>query len=179
MNELGERNTKREIINFIKTVVIAVFCGIIINSTILASAHVISGSMEDTVMTHSRVMGLRFIYFFSSPDRNDIILFDAPDGNSEHPYIKRIIGLPNEKLEIIDGKVYINDSFIPLEEDFVKGIPYGNYGPYYVPEDSYFVMGDNRNGSTDSRNWQNSFVPRKNIIARLYLEYFPSPQIFS
>ena len=175
-----KRNIKREIISFIVTIAIALVCGVIINSTIIASAHVISGSMEDTVMTDSRVMGLRFIYYFSEPERFDIILFHPPEGeDSTHPYVKRIIGLPNEKVEIIDGKVYIDDSAVPLDEDFIKGSAYGNHGPFDVPNNCYFVMGDNRNGSLDSRHWSNRFIPRSSIIAKLYLEYFPSPQIFS
>ena len=178
-NIVKEKNIKKEILSFIRMVVIAVVCGVIINSTIIASAHVISGSMENTVMTDSRVMGLRFVYYFSEPDRFDIILFQPPEGeNQDHPYIKRIIGLPNEKIEIIDGKVYINDSENPLDEEFVKGFPYGNFGPFEIPDKCYFVMGDNRNGSLDSRHWGNRFVPRNSIIAKLYLEYFPSPQLF-
>ena len=175
-----ERNIKKEIFSFVRMVIIAVVCGLIINNTIIASAHVISGSMENTVMTDSRVMGLRFIYYFSDPERFDIILFHPPEGEiSSHPYVKRIIGLPNEKVEIVDGKVYINDSANPLDEGFVKGTAFGSFGPFEVPENSYFVMGDNRNGSQDSRHWNNSFIPRNRIIAKLYLEFYPSPQIFS
>ena len=177
---MKEKNIKKEIFSFVRMVIIAVACGIIINTTIIASAHVISGSMENTVMTDSRVMGLRFIYYFSEPDRFDIILFHPPEGESStYPYVKRIIGLPNERIQIIDGKVYIDDSAVPLDEGFVKGFAYGNYGPFEVPDNCYFVMGDNRNGSIDSRHWSNRFVPRSSIIAKLYLEYFPSPQIFS
>jgi len=171
-----EKNIKKEILSYVRVIAIAVVCGLIINYTIIASAHVVSGSMENTIMTDSRVMGLRLTYLVSKPNRFDIILFHPPEGEvSEHPYIKRIIGLPNEKIEIIDGKVYINDSTTPLEEDYVKDIAHGSFGPFEIPENSYFVMGDNRNGSSDSRHWINSFVTKKSIIAKLYLEYFPSP----
>ena len=174
-----EKNIKKEIVGFIKTMVIAIVCGVIINSTIIASAHVISGSMENTVMTDSRVMGLRFIYYFSEPDRFDIVLFHPPEGEvSSHPYVKRIIGLPNEKVEIIDGKVYVDDSINPLTEGYIKGFAYGNFGPFNVPDSCYFVMGDNRNSSVDSRHWNNRFIPRSSIIAKLYLEFYPTPHIF-
>ena len=177
--EPKEKNIKKEIISFIRTVVIALICGIIINYTIIASAHVISGSMENTVMTDSRVMGLRLTYLFKEPDRFDIILFHPPEGEvSSYPYVKRIIGLPNETIEIIDGKVFIDNSTIPLAEDFIKGDTRGDFGPFDVPDNSYFVMGDNRNGSLDSRHWENRFIPKNSIIAKLYFEYYPSPQIF-
>jgi len=123
---------------------------------------------------------LRFVYYFSDPDRFDIILFHPPEGEiSSYPYVKRIIGLPNEKVEIVDGKVYINDSAKPLDEGFIKGTAFGSFGPFEVPDNSYFVMGDNRNGSQDSRHWNNSFVPRSSIIAKLYLGFYPSLQIFN
>ena len=174
-----EKSTTKEIISYIRTFVIVIICGVILHSTVIASAQVISGSMENTVMTDSRVIGLRFIYYFSEPDRFDIILFHPPEGEeSDHPYVKRIIGLPNEKIEIIDGKVYIDDSIIPLDEDYIKGIAQGDFGPFEVPDSSYFVMGDNRNGSSDSRHWDNRFVPRSSIIAKLYLEYYPTPHLF-
>jgi len=176
---LKEKNVKKEIFSFLRTIVITIACGLIINSTLIASAHVISGSMENTVMTDSRVMGLRFVYYFSNPDRFDIILFHPPEGEvSEYPFVKRIIGLPNERVEIIDGKVFINDSANPLEESYLKDDAYGNFGPFEVPENCYFVMGDNRNSSNDSRHWENRFIPKSSIIARLFLEYFPSPQLF-
>jgi len=136
-----EKNTKKEIISFIRTVAIAVVCGLILNYTVIASAHVVSGSMENTVMTNSRVMGLRLTYLFSEPSRFDIILFHPPEGEvSDYPFVKRIIGLPNEKVEIINGKVYINDSTIPLDEGYIKGVAHGDFGPFEVPENCYFVM---------------------------------------
>jgi len=175
---LKERNFKKELVSFIRTLVIAVVCGIIINNTLITSAHVISGSMENTVMTDSRVMGLRFIYSISDPERFDIILFHPPDNDSSIPYVKRIIGLPDETLEIIDGRVYINGSPTPLDESFIKGVARGNFGPVVVPDNSYFVMGDNRNGSIDSRHWQSAFVSRSDIIAKLYFEFYPTPHVF-
>jgi len=176
---MKEKKFKKELLSWIRTIAIAVVCGVIINYTVIASAHVISGSMENTVMTDSRVMGLRLTYLFSNPGRFDIILFHAPDGDSDHPYVKRIIGLPHEKLEIVNGLVYINDPVSPLDENYINGVAWGDYGPVIIAENSYFVMGDNRNGSIDSRHWDNTFVPRRSIIAKLYFEYYPSPGLFN
>jgi len=169
---------KKELFSWLQTFIFAIVIGLVIHNTITASALVISGSMENTIMTNSRVMGLRFVYLISDPERFDIILFHPPDSKSEMPYVKRIVGLPNEKVDIVDGKVYINDSVIPLDDSFSKGVPHGNFGPFNVPDNSYFVMGDNRNSSTDSRHWENSFISRSSIIAKLYFEIFPSPHMF-
>jgi len=135
--------------------------------------------MENTIMTNSRVMGLRVTYLVSEPERFDVIIFRPTDGDQTIQNVKRIIGLPNERIRIIDGRVFINDSTIPLDEDFIKGTAQGNFGPFDIPENSYFVMGDNRNASSDSRHWQNRFVPRENIIGKLYLSYFPIPHLIS
>ena len=167
----------REIFSFIRYLVIAFVCALIINNTLVASALVISSSMENTIMTDSRVMGLRVAYIRNEPERFDIILFEPPDDAASMPYVKRIIGLPNEKVEIISGKVYINDSDVPLNDSFIKEEPQGDFGPFYVPDGSYFVLGDNRNGSQDSRFWVNHFVPRDNIIGKLYIEFYPAPHI--
>ena len=96
---------KKEIVSWVRTLIIAIAVGLIVNSTLVASAQVISGSMEDTIITNSRVMGFRFVYLFSEPERYDIIMFHPPDDDSDMPYIKRIIGLPNEKVDIVDGNV--------------------------------------------------------------------------
>ena len=174
---MEKKSIGKEILSWVKTLVIAVVCAFIINNTLIASALVVSSSMEDTIMTDSRVMGLRITYLLSEPKRFDIILFDPPNGDDSIPYVKRIIGLPYEKVEIINGKVYIDDSEVPLEDSFIKGVARGDYGPFYVPEDSYFVMGDNRNGSNDSRHWVNKYVPRSSILGRIYFEYYPVPHI--
>ena len=165
----------KEVLSWARTLVLAFVIAFIVNHTLVASALVVSSSMENTIMTDSRVMGLRVAYVFHEPNRFDIILFNPPDDETSIPYVKRIIGLPNEKVEIINGKVYINDSDIPLDDSFVMENARGSYGPYTVPENCYFVLGDNRNGSNDSRHWINKFVPRDNIQGRIYFEFFPAP----
>ena len=71
------------------------------------------------------------------------------------------------------GAVYIDGAQVPLKEEYLKEIPQGSFGPYVVPEDSYFVMGDNRNNSHDSRFWKNHFVERDEILAKAWFQYFP------
>lgn len=129
-------------------------------------------------MVGDRVIGLRFAYWFSEPERGDIVIFRYPD-NEEKIYIKRVIGLPGETVEIIDGKVYIDGSEQPLQEDYVNGVPTGNYGPYVVPENSYFMLGDNRGNSEDSRFWTNKFVKKEKILAKAVVRYYPGIKLLT
>ena len=171
---MKKKKIASEIFGWVRCLVLAFIFGLIINNAVITNALVISPSMENTIMTDSRVMGLRVTYYVSDPKRFDIILFTPPDDDSSVPYVKRIIGLPNEKVEIRNGKVYINDSDAPLDDSFIKEEARGDFGPFFVPENSYFVLGDNRNNSYDSKNWSNKYVPRDMIHSRIYLEYYPS-----
>ena len=86
---------------------------------------------------------------------------------------------PGDKVEIIDGKVYINDSETPLEDSYVPETPLGSFGPYEVPENCYFMMGDNRNNSKDSRYWTNTFVRFDQIVGKAEIRYFPSIKLLN
>lgn len=163
----------REDVILLLIVVAAVF---LIRNYVLINAVIPSGSMENTIMTDDRVFGNRLAYRFGEPQRGDIAIFRYPD-DEEKLFIKRVIGLPGDKVEICDGKVYINDSDTPLEEPYLKEEPVGDFGPYYVPEDSYFMMGDNRNDSKDSRYWDNTYVKRDKVLAKAVFRYFPLSKI--
>ena len=130
--------------------------------------------MEHTIEPGDNLFGFRLAYLNSEPERGDIIIFKFPDDESEK-YVKRVIGLPGEKIRITDGKVYINDSAEPLQEDYLKEEWIRATGPYEfeIPEGSYFVMGDNRNNSYDSRYWQHTFVTKDEIIGEALFIYYP------
>ena len=130
------------------------------------------GKVENTIHPGDRVIGSRLAYLSQDPQRSDIIIFKFPDDESQ-VFIKRIIGLPGEEIQIVAGAVYIDGAQVPLKEEYLKEIPQGSFGPYVVPEDSYFVMGDNRNNSHDSRFWKNHFVARDEILAKAWFQYFP------
>ena len=85
--------------------------------------------------------------------------------------MKRVIGLPGETVEIKGGEVYIDGEV--LEEPYLDVETIGDFGPYEVPEESYFMMGDNRNDSQDSRYWNNTFVKRNKILGKVYFTYLP------
>ena len=156
----------------------AVVIGLLLNFVVFMKAKIPTSSMENTLNVGDRVIGFRLSYLFSDPERGDVIIFDYPDDESK-TYVKRIIGLPGEIIEITEGKVYIwadesGESKTLLEEPYLKEEPVGSYGVFHVPEDSYFVMGDNRNYSLDSRKWTNKYVSRKKIRSKVLLRYWPN-----
>lgn len=161
-----------ELISWIKCMIIAIILALFVGNVLIINCNIPSASMENTIMTHDRLIALRTSYWFHDPKRGDIVVFKFPD-NPKELYIKRVIGLPGDIINIIDGKVYINNSKKPLEEDYIKEEMHGSFGPYTVPKDSYFMLGDNRNQSTDSRFWINTYVKRDAILGKAQLEYFP------
>ena len=165
-------STARELFQWVAAIVAAVLIALAIDNFVIVNAQIPSGSMENTIMTGDRVIGNRFAYSFSDPQRFDIIIFRYPDDESQL-FIKRIIGLPGETVEIRDGKIYLNGSDEPLEDVQTKETMVGSLGPYTVPENSYFVMGDNRNDSKDSRYWTNTFVTRDEILGKAIFRYWP------
>lgn len=165
---------KKEIISWIQIIVAAVVIALFLNNVIIANSRVPTGSMMNTIMPKSRVIGSRLAYINSDPQRGDVVIFKFPDDPEQKIYyVKRVIGLPGETVNVVDGKVYINDSDTPLDEPYLPEPMEGSYGPYTVPEDCYFMMGDNRNNSLDARFWENQFVPKEKIMAKVLFCYFP------
>lgn len=187
--EKKEENRK-EMFSWIRMFVIVIVVVFVATKFIIINAKVPSGSMETTIMTKDRLIGFRFSYWTSDPERGDIILFSYPV-DERQTYIKRIIGLPGETVEIREGNIYIDGSETPLAESYLPEEWYiNNDGFYYeVPEDCYFVLGDNRNNSADGRVWaekaletgvattpeeanQYSFVSRDKIKGKAIFTYF-------
>ena len=151
-----KRSTRKEVISWVRMFAIVIAVVFILTQFIIINAKIPSGSMENTIMTHDRLIGFRFAYWFDKPQRGDIILFEYPV-DEKQIYIKRVIGLPGETVEIRNGHVYIDGSEEPLEEDYLKETwTWENDGyTFKVPEGCYFVLGDNRNDSEDGRFWAN------------------------
>ena len=165
-----------ELWEYIKMIIFVVVVVFIVNNVLLINAKIPSESMEDTIMTGDRIFGYRLAYINKDPQRFDIVIFKYPDDETQL-FIKRVIGLPGETVEIRDGKVYIDGAETPLDDSFTPEPPQGNWGPEVVPEGSYFMLGDNRNRSKDSRFWTNTFVKKEKILGKAVLRYFPSPKL--
>jgi signal peptidase I len=168
---------KAEIVSWIKTVVFALVFALFITRVVIVNATIPTGSMEDTIMTNDRIVAFRLAYLASEPERFDVIVFKYPD-DEEVLFVKRIIGLPGETVEIREGKVYVNGSDIPLQDSFTKNTDIGNAGPYEVPDGSYFMLGDNRGNSADSRSWENKFLSKDKILGKVVFRYFPRIKIY-
>ncbi len=165
-----------EIFDYLKTIIFVVVIVLLLNQFVLINARIPSESMQNTIVVGDQIFGNRLAYRKSDPERFDIVIFRYPDDPSQL-FIKRVIGLPGDNVEIYDGKVYINGSDTPLDDSFCPETPIGDFGPYVVPEGSYFMLGDNRNWSKDSRFWENTFVEKDDILGKAVLRYWPLNKI--
>lgn len=164
---------RRELFSWIRALAVALVIALFLTQVVFINAQVPSESMESTIQAGDRLLGFRPAYLFGEPQRGDIIIFRFPDDESQL-FIKRIIGLPGETVEIRAGFVYINGSQTPLPEPYLTGpAPMEDWGPYHVPQDGYFVMGDNRANSQDARYWLNTFVMRDKILGKALVRIFP------
>lgn len=194
-----KKETKAEIIDTIKTVVICVLLAFAVNRFILVNASIPSGSMENTMKAGDRLFASRLSYTFGEPERGDIAIFIYPVDKAQGEnrlFIKRVIGMPGETVEIREAKVYINGSETPLDEPYLKEewVRVNDGMTFVVPEGHYFMMGDNRNNSSDSRYWASialsdgiastieeaipySFVPEDDVLGKAGLRYWPLNKI--
>ena len=156
--------------------IIVVAAALMLNSFIIINAKIPSSSMETTIMTGERVFGNRLAYLKSDPKRYEIVIFHYPD-DEKRLFVKRLIGLPGDVIELKNGQVYINGVNDMENEPFVSTDLHDDFGPYEVPENCYFMMGDNRAHSNDSRFWDNKCVRRDQIVGRAGLRYWPLTKI--
>lgn len=166
-----KQNPIKELLGWVITIAVAVGAAYLINTYVIMKAKVPTGSMENTIQIEDRLIGLKMAYVFSEPERGDIVIFPFPD-NPEKTYVKRLIGMPGETITISNGKVYVDG--VALQEDYLKEEMKGTFGPYEVPDGCYFMLGDNRNSSEDSRYWKNTYLKREDIIAKVLFRYSPN-----
>ena len=164
---------RRTILDTLETILLSLVLFLAIN-TVSERIRVESISMQPTLFPGDYVIVNKLAYRFSGmPGRGDVIVFRYPPDPDAIPYIKRVIGLAGDQIHIADGKVYVNGQ--QLIEPYLT-LNTNRGGDWSVPPDQLFVMGDNRNNSSDSRAW--GFVPLENIIGRAELIYLP-PQHWS
>jgi signal peptidase I len=149
------------------TIVLALIIFLAARATIQTYV-VVMTSMEPSFHEGQRVVVNKAVYFFGEPERGDVVIFEAP--NQQHDdFIKRIIALPGDTVEVKDGAVFING--VRLNEPYIKSPPSYTMAEMKVPEKSYFVLGDNRNNSNDSHHgW---LLPQENIIGKAWLSTWP------
>lgn len=157
----------------LKTIGLSVVLALGIRTFVAEARYIPSGSMLPTLQINDRLIVDKLSYHFQTPHRGDIVVFSPTDTlkqqNFKDAFIKRVIGLPGEKVEVKSGRVYINNK--ALQENYLEDSPDYQYGPVTVPPDSYLVLGDNRNNSYDSHYW--GFVPRDRIIGKAVVRFWP------
>lgn len=169
MSHLAETKKRNEWLEWGKAILIALLIALFMRSFIFATSIVDGESMDPTLEDGERVVFNKAIYIIGKPDRGDIVIIQRPLKN----YVKRVIGLPGEKIEISGYDLYINDK--KYDQTFISDqaeMETGNFGPIQIPDDSYFVMGDNRAISKDSRNGL-GLINEDEIIGRSEFIIFP------
>jgi len=174
-----KKSTTRE---YFESIVITAIIALFATTFVVQAFKIPTGSMESNLLIGDHLLVNKFVYGihagwlskllpYQELKRGDVIVFKYPKG-PETAYVKRLIGLPGEKVEMVGRTVYINGK--PLQENYTQyidpGSVYERYGPYQVPEGQYFAMGDNRDNSQDSRFW--GFVPRDHILGKALVIYW-------
>jgi len=169
MSRLSKKKFKEEFIGWFKAFLIAVLIALFLRSFVFATSIVDGDSMFPALENGERVIFNKAVYIIGEPAREDIVIIQRPLKN----YVKRIVGLPGETIEVKDHILYINEKAYQqsfLSEDMQKRT--GNFGPIEIPEESYFVLGDNRARSKDSRNGL-GFINKQEIIGRSEFIIYP------
>lgn len=161
-----KKSSLREMVEVIVTALVLAF---LIKTFVVGNFWIPSESMVPTIEVNDKVIVTNFSYWFEGPERGDVIVFRYPL-DTKKDYIKRCIGLPGETIEFRDSKLYVDGQMV--EEPYLpEGLVFEDYGPIEVPEGQYFMCGDNRNHSSDSRVW--GFVEKRFIIGKAQVIYWP------
>ncbi|WP_338429976.1 signal peptidase I [Synechococcus elongatus] len=156
-----------------KTLGLSIIFALGIRQFVAEARYIPSGSMLPTLQINDRLIIDKVSYRFNPPQRGDIVVFEPPFPLRERGYddafIKRVIGLPGDTVEVRDGRVLVNGKV--LNENYVAQEPSYTWGPKTVPANSYLVLGDNRNNSYDSHYW--GFVPANKIIGKALVRFWP------
>lgn len=174
---MTDQNTENPWVEGFKTLTLSAVLALGIRTFIAEARYIPSESMLPTLEVNDRLIVEKITYYFTAPERGDVVVFGPTAALQEQQFrdafIKRVIGLPGDIVEVREGSVFVNDE--PLPESYIFEPPDYEYGPEVVPEDSYLVLGDNRNNSYDSHYW--GFVPRDRIIGKAVVRFWPPTRI--
>ncbi len=156
-----------------KTLVTAGILAIGIRTFVAEARYIPSESMLPTLEVQDRLIIEKISYRFKDPKRGDVVVFQPTEileqQNYKDAFIKRVIGIPGDTVEVSGGRVYVNGK--ELEEGYIYETPDYDYGPVSIPDDHYLVLGDNRNNSYDSHYW--GFVPREKLVGKAFVRFWP------
>jgi signal peptidase I len=156
------------IASWLRTAIATIVLFLLTVTFIVQGFRVEGSCMEPNLVTGERILGSKLIYRFKAPARGDVVVFKYPK-DPRQTFVKRVIGMPGETIEIRDGMVFIDGE--RLSEPYVINSPHGSYGPEVIRPGNLFVMGDYRDMSNDSRRWGE--LPIKDIKARGWIRYWP------
>jgi len=163
---------QEELVAWVRTLLSAAVYAVLIVTFGFQVARVEGQSMAPTLEDQDRLIVNKLVYRIGEPRRGDIAMLYYPI-NPDKSFVKRVIAEEGDQVRIVDGRVYVND--VPLSDDYVptEYRSHDDWGPQVIPEGYYFVMGDHRNNSSDSRHW--GMVPKKYIIGKVQLRWWPVP----
>ncbi len=166
------RTWKEELWEWVKSLLVAFVLAMFIRHFFFQAFKIPSSSMEPTLQVGDHLLANKIVYRFRKPQRGDVLIFRFPDHRDRREFVKRLVGLPGEKVGISDGRIYIDGEPVtgqPFQDTYYysQGLPEETL----VPEDSYFLLGDNSTNSYDSRHW--GFVPRTDIRGEAFFIYWP------
>ncbi len=162
----------RDLKELIFLALIALLISFGIRAAVAESYIIPTGSMLPTIEIGNRILANKLVYHFRMPRRGEVVVFNPPKEIGNQPFVKRVIGLPGDDVEIRDRKIYVNGLVYVVRT--ATSTDY-NYGPVRVPKGYIFVLGDNRNSSFDSHSW--GFLPIDNLIGEGVLVFWPPEDI--
>jgi signal peptidase I len=178
--KIDREMVKREAKEWMHSILVALVLTLIIRTFVVQAFKIPSGSMIPTLLVGDKLFVNKYLYRFEEPKPGDIIVFRYPS-DPKKDFIKRLVAESGDSVEIRDGRIYVNEKALDDPESFGK-FHYQNHGPFgdpgeqiVVPQDSYYVLGDNSSNSQDSRFW--GFVPKKNVLGKAFFRWWPPRRI--
>ena len=166
-----KKSVKQEIFEWVMVIVVAAALAFVVRTFIFEPVRVDGSSMLNTLTNNDFMIATKYDYLMGDPERFDVVICDYPNTSDGKYRVKRVIGLPGETIELVAGELYVNGEHIAQDFDMTQNAAY--FGPYTVPEGHYFVMGDNRNNSKDSRSSLVGALPRSMIRGHVRVVVFP------